>query len=1498
MDLLRTTLGLKRMHMPPVDSITCGPVAQAWQQHLLTQEVVRYLLLLDGSPFATNFKACPSCPSYSGANEALFVLDNINFQSTQKLILELLSPKVSDLLDSWKSHRVDRSSAMSIDTFRRVLHACIAMLLLISHYNDSTFSQSSTLEENISSLAEEVTDFVREMDMKESRGSQVFLDTLLQVVRPYIPACGLENFLGLFKRSPQLLQFLKSIARELQRRNVDGSVSLAINDDMDIDEDFAVQKSQAGNDGPTVQIPRCDMALEMSVVSFLTTTRARLNLIANFPDEASLHSGIIPSEFITYLLKMKDEELLSCRWLLQELLESDLTIYSEDAARLVEHFGNFLSSNEWSRSEIMHGICLDVLFGLGTLWTQAEEGSELGEVSIQVYGWFIKSCLGGKIASPAVQKRIARLLLLLLRVDPDDLVSLSVSKSMGTSHTSHRTSLIGILQSGNASVKFYIGNKLPDYFELIILKDHETLFLDILDNLPNNPDWIEGIAFRLFVFARLASRWSNLLRRCIYHIFETPPSIPNCTKHATRCMLDVSSALPVDGPRELFTLFAPQILYTWLHDKEISELPFEVFGYSSVEALLKGSRQVAVGLMVMRGQEETVDYLATLLETTETELVKNCFAVVMAYSIAFSMSVPPKQGSSRVSGEIWVKKLLPDKFLECINLHFAEIVSYFFNIIDDSELEKYLLKSEKLLRAGQILKKIKSINSSDVVLPPNQQPVFKAKYLAAWIHHLCEKSAIQMEYMYIPAMVVSIARFLLNNIHSALGSLHACSVLRKLRILISLAGDAALCGYPLEMLLQSISTFLIDAECVEDALGLIQYLLLYGKVYLEQNPSFLAGITLSVLGSLRVFVQLRQASTTQDTQHKISVSKAEAFHRWMGGHISKYDPPMLQDQSKAKFHSLVQSACKIGLIGNAEVGTHESDLLSSLLKDEQIGESILTQPSRELAMAMLCYEFQIPKSFRTDVLGSHAHSVSHAAAVWKSCKGHSVGKQYLSWAGRVLGRAFAVSGHVHEELLRESSLSQIRQFSKSLEEEVEDYSQACLLKLLEALTLNPDRRTVGLAEVALRLIISNAEPTLRNTCHRNISGSLIEASDWGDYGIPPSEREPNIDDIETIGNPLTKDAINRPTWLCNLAIKLARDVSQDPVLRALIPILQGIPSFAERAFPFILHLVLSMPSASQQKLRKEASSAFNGWFKNSEAVDKTKLKLLINSILYLRTQPLLNERSKADRSRWLDIDYFCAAAAATRCGMFKTALLFVEESGSTQVVPKPTRRSSAIHQEAHEPLAEMLLTIFQNIDDPDLFYGVQQTPNLSTILSRLEYEKDGPKGLAFRGAQYDSHIRTKDPESSYNAQSLVKALDLLSLSGLSHSLLQSQQTIGMSNTSLESMFRTARKLEQWDIPVPSNYSNDTLTIYKAFQAVQNAPDYPAMLNTLNEGFDATMSRLVHEDLGASALHGALQTLATLTELDEVIGSRGSVEFEEIFLRFKERSGWMKTGRFV
>lgn len=1490
MGLIRTSLGLHRVSMPSTTNFPCGPVAQAWQQHLVTQDVIRYLLLLDDPATAAASVPCATCPNHAEPENVVSVLDTSHFHSLRRLVLELLLPKCSSLIQSWKTNAVDRSSAISTETFRSAVNACITVLLVMTHFVDTNSPQLRTIETDLQGFSDELINCLRDSEARDSQGILTLIETLLQCVEPYLPPCGSNGFAQLSEKGPQLLSFFIKITEEFDRRRlVLAALPPGAEDDlMDLDDEFSSQQSLVRMEAQRAVMPRRDLTLDMAAASFYFVAGARLMLIASMSVTPEI-SGFLPSAFVDQLLAMPDEELLSCRRLLKEILHSDLVLDSADAARLVARLGAILSSNEFDRCEIALGLCLDVLVGLETIWSTAD-GSDLAEFASQLYRWFVETALQKDIASPQAQKGIARLLLSLLRGrEPEYGVSLDLP--------SPRSSLFHILQRSNASVKFYVGDQLPGIFELFVLKDHDEIFVDILENLPSDPEWTEGIAFRMSVLAKLASRWPTLLRRCIYHIFETPGRIMDSVNHASRCMGEIASALKVEGPRELFGLFAPQILYTWLEFEEMEEIPFQIFGFRSLQDLITVAHQEATGLMVMRDQDAATERMADIIGVTIEELLQKSFTKIMAYSIAHDISVAPSSSDKkRSTGEARVKKRLGQEvFFECVNLNFADILALRFSIIDQEEnAEKYFKKKADLLYAANIIKEIESFSSSDISLPPNQQPAFKAKFLTSEIQHLCSRTEFEPAHLYTPALVTSIARKLLSTIHPALGSLHACSVIRKLRILISLAGDSATQGYPLEMLLQSVRPFITDPECADDAIGIAQYLLTRGSAHLLQVPSFVAGVGLPILGSLRIFLQSSRGSSTQESQFKNTMSKAQAFHKWMGEFLLNYNSPALKNQPRAKFHSLVQSAHGIRSVGNADAGTPESELLFRLLEDEREGGSLLSRPARELTLSMLCSEFRSPTSFRTDILGNDDLAIANAAVVWKSSRSESASKQYLSWAARVLGRAFAASGHIHQELLQESTLAQIKELSPTLDEE-QDSSRACILRLLQTLTLGHDRLTVGLAEAALRVIISTADETLMEPCQKTLSGTLYEASNWTPYQIPPSESPDYTVEIESITDPFAGDAILRVDWLRDLSVVLTRTVPSDPLLQALVPILLQVPGFASRAFPFILHVVLSTESQGQQFVTRQLSLSFASWFGSNETVDKNNLKMLINCILYLRTQSTAREKSSAGRSHWLDIDYVKAAAAATHCGMYKTALLFVEESCSGLI--KSSRRSSIRDgPETPEMPTELLLTIFKNIDDPDLYYGVQQNSSLSTILARFEYEKDGPKSLAFRAAQYDSHVRRGAPESAQDAQSLVKALDVLSLNGLSHSLLQAQQAVGMSSTSLESMFRTARKLEQWDIPVPNTCSNNSVTLYKAFQAVHNAPDYATICNAINEGFECTMKSLIREDLSANALHGSLQTLAALVEMDEVLSTKGSEQFEEMSSRFQVRSSWMKTGR--
>ncbi len=1379
------------------------------------------------------------------------------------------------MAESWQKRGGDGGYPMSAERLQSLTSACIAGAYLIPLLDDLNSTMSRDLEDVLFNALEVALKTVLDSTQNES-----YFELLLTTSAAYIP-CLTETELSSLRQAnrPLLTLFARISAslRERAQRELSGQSA----DMMDLDDDFDPHDSQKSSPSKIQGLARRDVYLEHTPEAFYLETTLRLRLLEIIHDDEG-QIGLIPEALVDQLVGLSDHQLMSCRCLMQELLTSDLNLASDDAIRIVETVGALMNKPTLPCCEVALCTCIDVMAGLISTWTN--EDLEMSQMVGDLYHHLVKQAIPNNIMSPNTQVQLSSLLFQLLEVKPQYATDNGLPSS--------RSTLFTILKDQGTKVKYFISKHLPKIFGLFVLKGHDTIFVDILSSLPSDPENTEGIAFRLFVLADLACYLPTLLRRCIYHIFETPGRIVQSTSYATACLARISKSLDLDSPQELFKLFAPQLLYTWLEADPIQDIPYEIFGFSSLNDLATKNKSEAAAIMIMRGQEQEAVELAKKLDISPAELVEESFTKMIAYSVAHDISIPPTD--QRVTGESRMRKLLgKERFLKCLHFNFADIMGTFFDIFDqENAVENSFRKDERLVYAANVMDEIKKFGYLDTHLPPNQQPMFKGKFLAREIMHVCSRTPWEVENLWTPALVVSIARRLLNTVHPALGPLHACSVVRKIRVLVCLAGPVALASYPLEMLLNCLRPFIVDSECADDALGISQYLIHRGSYHLRQAPTFLAGYALSTLADLRVFLESSQASTTQESQFKTTKGRAQLFHSWFAKYLSEYESATFRnnDTSRSEFSTIIQSASQIRASGNAEKGTHESSLLLEILRDSERQEPLLNEPARKVALSMLCGIFKMPVSTQVDVIETDEDALRHGVAIWKSCKLPGLSDEYLTWAGRVVGRYFAASGEIPPELLRESRLDEYRRVSFD-----NSGSEEGLLNLIEELSLSSDCHTAGLAEASLRAIVSdaiaNGESGLIAACQKSISEALFKSSDWTPYNTPPS-------DSFEISAPAELELfhtrhLESHEWSRQLALYLSKSVPEIVALSALPSIITSVAGFAEKAFPFIVHLVLLFQLDKAQEIRRQLSDGFRQWLQCLSPAATNNLELLINTILYLRTQPLPNESSIADRSHWLDINFSIAAEAATRCGMFRVAVLFAELASSENA--RASRRTSAA-RDAEEP-TEILLKIFENIDDPDAYYGITQDASLATVLSRLEYENDGSKSLAFRGAQYDSHLRQRDPASELDEQALVRALSSLGLSGLSNSLLQAQQNSNGSSMSTGSMYTTARRLELWNLPVPQSSDNSAATLYKAYKSIHQAADAVTARESVHHGLRDTIVQMAARNLNTPVLRHHLASLATLTEIEDLIGVSDQTELQGLLVRFKDRSRWMMSGRY-
>ncbi|KAI8958799.1 Serine/threonine-protein kinase tel-1 [Daldinia sp. FL1419] len=1471
-NLMKAAYGDEKLVLSRPSQTISGQIGETLCLLQNRESLIRYLLLLD--PDASESVSVPSQQQLVAPATQLG--DTSNSHGTKKLVAELFYSKLEEiriLCESWDKQK-DKSIQITPEKLQSIVSSLVVGVFILPEIIEVNSRPSQEAQNSLFSILQTVLACV-----SSSYESQVLYDCLLTSVRAYMPVLSSTELARLGKEWAYLHRLFFELSGAFRKRS-DSQSSYNDDDFMDIDDDFESKERRSNTSSKSPEVSRHEASIALQAVTFYSDTIQRLRLLdILYGDHGQI--GLIPASFLNDFLELSNEELLSCRCLARDLFDSDLIINPDDADRVISRMGELIGSAAFSSCEVALNVCLDVMEGLMPVWSDSD--GEISSRAGDLYHYFLNAGLKNNILSSSIQMSLARLLLRLIQANEKYTETIKMEPP--------NSSLLSILGSAAIPVKYYIGSRLPSLFGRYTLKFHDEVLVDVLEALPSKTDFHEGIALRLFVLAELAREWPTLLRRGIYHIFEIPGEIPSSIQHAARCLNSISTSLNLENTQQLFDLFAPQLLYTWLEIKSIDDIPFMIFGFSTLKELLQRAQSEVVALMVMRGQDEAAARLAAALGDSPAQLIQRNFSRTIAYSMAHDISMP--KAEQQRSGESRLRKILGrETFLEAIYINFADIIGLFFSLIDqENPVEESWARDKSFAYAAEAMAEIKKCGYSEVGLSPNQQPMFRAKYLTREISLLCSRTEYEISALWTPALVVSVARKLLNGVHPALGPLHTCSVLRKVRVLMCLAGQHAWESYPLEMLLQSIRPLIVDTECADDALGMSQYLLEKGSESLSQSPSFIAGYALSALASLRVFLETSQSSTTQESQFKATMNKAQKFHSWLTKYLEDYKSPFLQDsENRAAFEAITSCAAHVRSSGNAERGTHESKLLLEILQDGRHGAQLLNEPSRKLALEMLCSNFTIPVSHGVDVVSSDEEALAWAPVVWKSCQAQGLSNEYLAWAGRVVGRGFAASGHVDQELLRESELT--RYFNASVGVSGSEHG---LLNLLQSLTSDSDCYKAGLAESALRAIVSEAvaqgDDNLLVVCQKVLSDQLLATSDWTPYRTPPSDNMPISLVYED--HVLSNEAFESSKWAQGVSVYLAQSYPENAILNALPTILTNVKGFSKQAFPYIVHLVLLFEQGKHQSVKRSLSNALKSWLKLDSPAAKENTSLLINALLYIRTQQLPRENSIADRSQWLDFDFLSVASAAARCGMFKTALLFVEMTSNEG--SRASRRSSAVRA---QDSTDILMNIFENIDDPDAYYGLSHTSSLSNVLARLEYEKNGSMSLAFRGAQYDSHIRRRDlAAANIDSQSLVGTLSNLGLSGLSHSLLQTEQGLDGSSATVESTFNTARRLEIWNLPAPTSTGNPSVTLYKAYQTWHQATELSPARNATHNGFSDTMRNVAKKDLTPARLRHHLSALAVLTELNDVVEIADPTELDGVLTTFTERSGWMKSGRY-
>lgn len=1233
-----------------------------------------------------------------------------------------------------------------------------------------------------------------------------------------------------------------------------------------------------------------DSSITFSALELRSALPLYSSIITSAAKTAS-DAELISSTVMDNILSLPESSILASRSVLADLLAWVPNLTTDDAERLLEFLTeNILQSYVYERSEVAIGTILDTMIGLKSFWMDASN-KNLADLGLDMYDWCISTALKAGVLSPNVQKKVSTLLLQLCHVDTD--------YGHNDDVPSVRTSLFDLLRHGAISVQFHLAERISTIFSLFVLSAHEAMFGDLQNSLTANVEWTEGLAMRLLFLAKLASSWRSLLRQSVYYIFETAGHVENSKLYATACVKQVAESLQFESPRQLFRLFASQLLHTWLSDQQLAALPYSAFGFDSLHDLLEDVQSEVVAQLLMRGSDDEMQFVADTMGLDIRELLVRAFGKTVAYAISRDITMPSSEQT--LSCENRLRNIVgsKDEYRQLSAEHFATIMGYFFLCMNQEDLEDSWLEKRKTYpSAYKALTEMKGFSYSTRSMPPPQQPSFKSKYLPDQMERFCRRTSQDPSAPWEASTFAIAARMLFDKLDTALGSLHNCTVLRKLRIMIATAGEVAVVGYPLEMMLRGILPYLTDSQCADDALGMLQYLMRRGERHLRSNMKFLCGMLTTTLLETRAHMGIRQDSTTQETQHRETVQKMQNFHKISIQYLQA-SRDAVDDRLKQDFDALVGSLSQIQLPGNARKSSPESTLLLLLVRQTGHELDLFEPGDSDAALAFLTQKFEFPMSVAEDALGDDQMCVEYAPSLWRIIQAYTLNDSFLLWAGKALGRAYAASGNFND-LPKKRSSQPLQARRNQLSGSQEAYT-LIVWRLCE-IVLSPNRTESGLAEYVLREVASmlvedsEDEAMFRETIPEDLAPSVLR----GTYGyVPPAIPTYKIDisNRQMLSSALlSREYTKLSEWVTQIALVLCRWPSAPSLLAAMPPMLLDFPHLAVELLPAVIHMLLQLEAETKQSLQTELSTAITQILGDDSEQLRARQDYLLDLIMYMRRQPYPKESTTVDRLRWLNVDYMRAAHMAARLGKPTFALMLAESS--TPIV-QPNRRASSRASSAQvvpvQVPEELLLSIFEQVNEPDSFYGVEQPASLETVLGRLDYEKSGFKSLMFRSAQIDSHMRQAGQLDSLDALGMVRSLSDLNLSSLTYAV--TSGAMGNTAAATREMLDSARKLQQWDIALPESTPDGSSRLLAIYRELDRASTLAGATSSIQ---NLTMDHLHAAQRKYATCNPSRAWLACLglaSETLDLASGRDNESLMSIWSNMRGRDDWMEKARF-
>ncbi|KAG5647810.1 hypothetical protein DXG03_007732 [Asterophora parasitica] len=335
---------------------------------------------------------------------------------------------------------------------------------------------------------------------------------------------------------------------------------------------------------------------------------------------------------------------------------------------------------------------------------------------------------------------------------------------------------------------------------------------------------------------------------------------------------------------------------------------------------------------------------------------------------------------------------------------------------------------------------------------------------------------------------------------------------------------------------------------------------------------------------------------------------------------------------------------------------------------------------------------------------------------------------------------------------------------------------------------------------------------------------------------PRCHRHCNIDDLVTDEQYL--DSVGDfPRWVTGITTLLS-DVlaTTDAFYAQVIPILQSDTWFAEQILATLVYTLVadetSVPDAKDAPHRRTLSQFFTSVLSSSFASIRC-LRSVIDVILHLRHFHFQKPQNPPDPNhdplsynKWLDVDFFLLAQRSITCGVYTTALLFLELASEAS--------GSSLNSSQ-----EILYEIYRHIDEPDGFYGIHDADLHQNLLRRFHHENQWERAFRFHGAAIEAG------DAIGHAEGLVKSFHSFGFDHLANDALRTASSLiggGSYSGSRGITYQLAWRTDTWDLPECDEQVAGA-SLYHALRAIHRERDERSVDIIVRKSLSREMARL-------------------------------------------------------